>query len=251
MWFYLKAACLSNTGCIRSNNEDNFFFGGKHLPEKNDGLTKPLKYGRFLWKPHVAAVFDGMGGEQFGETASFVAAQGTKAAVISAENIPAQLEQLCLSLNEQVFEKAETLFTTHMGSTMAMLCFSRKRAYVCNLGDSRIFRYHLGVLEQISEDHTDEKTLRARGIKRKAQLTQHLGVDPQELRLVPHIAEMTLQRGDRYLICSDGLTDMVSQGRIRKILQENSKPAACAEALVEEARKNGGRDNITVIVCAV
>ena len=244
MTWLLRSACCCSRGKIRARNEDNFFFDGENLPEENSGLEKTLVLTGPLWKDRVLAVFDGMGGERFGHTAAYTAAEAMKSL---KDEDP---EQIIQQLNLRVFHKAQSLFTSRMGCTAAMLFFRKGCLTVCNLGDSRIFRLRDGVLEQLSQDHTDEALLRQRGISAKPRLTQHLGIDPEELYLVPYVAEQALRFADRYLICSDGLTDMVPTEQIGALLQKGSA-ATAAQALTQAALDGGGRDNITVIVCCV
>lgn len=244
MAWLIRAACCCSRGKIRARNEDNFFFDGTFLPEENNGLEKTLVLNGLLKKDRVLAVFDGMGGERYGHSAAYAAASGMNA------HKAKEPEELIRQLNLQVFEKAQSLFTSRMGCTAAMLLFRNDRLTICNLGDSRIYRLRDGKLDQVSQDHTDEALLRQRGLSSKPRLTQHLGIDPEELYLVPHVIDDTLWFGDRYLICSDGLTDMVSLEQIAALLQKGSA-ATAAQALTQAALDGGGKDNITVIVCCI
>ena len=131
---------------------------------------------------------------------------------------------------------------------MAMVCFDRRQIYVCNVGDSRIYRLRDGELRQLSRDHVRQLVIPGQS---KAPLSQYLGVDPDELRLTPAIVKGKLKLADTYLLCSDGLTDMVGEEEIRDILQAEPVTRSCAAALVDAALKNGGRDNVTVIVCSI
>jgi protein phosphatase len=106
-------------------------------------------------------------------------------------------------------------------------------------------------MERISHPHTNAKLLASQNIQRKPGLTQFLGINPQEMLLEPYIQKISLRQGDIFLICSDGLTDMVSEQQIAKILQtEESVKEQCLH-LRDEALENGGKDNITIIVCRV
>ena len=104
-------------------------------------------------------------------------------------------------------------------------------------------------MEQISVDHNDAEEMARSGVTgRKAHLTQYLGVDPEEMLLEPHVRMETVAQGDRYLLCSDGLTDMVSEEAIRGILARAAEPKTCVQQLMQAALEGGGRDNITVMV---
>ena len=196
------------------------------------------------------AVLDGMGGENFGECASFTAAEGLKDAEQRLKNfvVPESrfLSETCLALNAAVFARAKELKTNHMGTTLALLYFTRTYVYSCNLGDSRAFRLRGGEFLQITEDHVESRE--ETGV-RKPALTQYLGIDPEEYLIEPYIAKGELQRGDQYLICSDGLTDMLSNLEIVRIMSEAKRPEDCVCSLIDAALEKGGKDNVTVIYC--
>lgn len=253
MTFTLHAACHCHTGYVRKNNEDNFLFDGLSLQEQNAGLSRPLTMTATTQQRQVLAVFDGMGGESFGETASFVATRAVYAATQN-HDYPDDGDfsaAAALQANQAVWNSAIAHGTTHMGATLAMLTFRDETVHVCNLGDSRIYLLREEMLAQLSQDHTDEAFLRAQGISRRPRLTQHLGIDPEELRLEPYVVGFPVQSGDRYLICSDGLTDMLSPAAIGQAMLSAATPAQCAQTLLDSALAQGGRDNITVIVCQV
>ena len=132
-----------------------------------------------------------------------------------------------------------------MGTTAAMLLFSKKDITLCNIGDSKVFSFSEGELEQISKDHV---VISAFGTK--PPLSQSLGIPPNELLIEPYLAQGRYKNGDIYLICSDGLTDMVMLDEIRGILVNYSIQEA-SSALVSKALENGGRDNITIILLGV
>ena len=252
MTYIYDAACWCVTGKIRKKNEDNFFFDGRSLDVENKGLKHPVSFAERACSDSLVAVFDGMGGESYGEVASFTAAACAKEAVrgfgdvISPES--KRLVELCKRMNNAVVEKQRELLTEHMGSTMVALLFNESYVYSCNLGDSRAYRLRCGEFLQLTEDHVER---RMDSTSKKAPLTQHLGISPEELRLEPYIAKGRLEDGDKYLLCSDGLTDMLSNLEIAEIMTRLSDPEACVSALIEAAMEKGGRDNITAIVCVV
>jgi len=252
MRFQITAACDCQIGRVRSNNEDNFCFDGKCLDVCNEGLVQPLVMQKAEKKGAVFAVFDGMGGENYGEAAAFAAAKTMCApvSVLLQRLMPAEAGWLRLvdRLNTAVVRAAGKLHTERMGTTMAALCCAADRVSVCNVGDSRVYRFRENALNQLSRDHVEKG---ASGTRRKAPLTQHLGIDPQDMRLEPHIETWPSAQGDRYLLCSDGLTDMLTDEEISDIMGKNGDAAACAASLMQAALDHGGRDNITVIVCAI
>ena len=252
----INTACACNIGLVRMNNEDNFLFDGKCMEAENRGLKKPVFCNMSLSDaPVCMAVFDGMGGEEFGELAAFAAAMSLKESLsrLSDYVVPEKrfLSDSCRFMNRAVYEKARELGTANMGTTSAILLFSGHDVYACNLGDSKAFRLRSGEFMQLTRDHTDAGFLQENGIQRKPLLTQYLGIDPDEIQIIPYIAKGTIMSGDQYLICSDGLTDMLSNVEICSIMSIAESAEACVEALVNQALKHGGKDNITVIVARV
>lgn len=250
----LSAACVCGRGKIRSNNEDNFLFDELCLPEQHIGLEEPALMRRVLRSGEYMAVFDGMGGGDYGEAASYIAASLLKQEAeypLPTDDIADEsLKVLCRRMNQAVFDQRELRMCGQMGTTAAIIYFTERTAWVCNVGDSRIFRLRYGTLEQISRDHTDEQMMRELGITgRKPYLTQFLGMDPEEHYIVPAITALELERGDVFLICSDGLTDMVQRPDMERIMCQNKSISDCAQALFDAAIGGGGRDNITAIVC--
>ena len=153
-----------------------------------------------------------------------------------------------MQINNAVIAKRKEFCTEHMGSTMVALCFSNHYVYACNLGDSRAYRLRNGELLQLSKDHV-EKNMTPQG--KKAPLTQHLGIDPEEYMIEPHIAKGELKRDDQYLLCSDGLTDMLTNLEIDQIMSEAFSAEECVQNLVDAALEKGGKDNVTAIVCRI
>ena len=100
------------------------------------------------------------------------------------------------------------------------IVFSENKVDICNVGDSRIYRLCKKKLVQISEDHTDAKMLAKQGaVNRKPRLTRCIGISKEEMTIEPYLEVENIENKDRYLICSDGLTDMVSEDEICRMLQ--------------------------------
>ena len=250
MNFTIQAACISSRGLVRRNNEDNYYFNGVCLPAVHDDSTPLLTLEHALSAPLFTAVFDGMGGENFGELASFAAADRMRALLAakpSFRDADGFLDELCQDLNRAVVAREEELLTSRMGTTAAMILFSGDAAHVCNVGDSRIYLSRGGMLHQLSVDHVEELPPAHRS--RKAPLTQHLGIPEDDFLIEPHIQSLALQRDDFFLICSDGVTDMLRDDEIAEILRCSASPSAAVLGLLDGALENGGRDNITAIVC--
>lgn len=260
----VQAACGCNTGKRRKNNEDNFYFDGKYLDSENGGLAEILvkEGGRRSFLDGMLgespyefyAVFDGMGGGDYGEVASNLAAITAEGCIKSGEKISlydvsVSLQELCREMSRRIFQSGTNLGAAQMGSTITSLFFYAGQVWVCNVGDSRCYRLRNRKMEQLSVDHTDEEEMKIAGITgRKPYLTQYLGVDPSEMRIEPYVKRHELKRGDRFLLCSDGLTDMVSEQEICDMLAKYEDPEECTERLIQAALDGGGKDNITVIV---
>ena len=242
-------ACASCRGKVRSNNEDNLLFQGRVLDAGGGDLWPPQAAGYDLSAgPMLAAVFDGMGGEENGEEASFAAAKALRE-ISQREALEAKkLFRVSREINAAVFRRGRELMSTRMGTTMALLLLSETEAIVSDLGDSPIFVLRAGKLYKVSKEHTDAEDMKRRGItNRKPYLTQYLGIDPEELTIEPYVARVKTRHGDRILLCSDGLTDMVEEPQIAELLGKADSAAGAVEALTNAALEKGGRDNITVI----
>lgn len=248
MTYDYKSSCISRTGKIRNDNEDNFYFNGKSLPYVNSGIDKAIYAEGTSKDPKVIAVFDGMGGEIGGELAAVTGAETLKALVEKLTSKAVQprkyLNESVQIMNEAVFRNSCEHGITRSGTTTAIFYFALDQFYICNVGDSRIYRYATGDLEILSEDDVIYNP----NLKNQ-HLTQFLGVDSAQYSIKPHIKKGTISNNDLFLLCTDGLYNTVSEDEIRKIIDESHNDlTVCAERLADAAEKNGGDDNCTVIL---
>lgn len=240
------ASCICKIGKKRENNEDNFYFAGKILNKKNRGMLFQRTVSTKLRNRTLFGVFDGMGGEECGETASYLAAKTVK------KNTGVNVDEIIQMANRSVCAFAADNAIGVMGSTLAIAEFGDEGVSVYNLGDSRAYIYDRGFLEQISEDHNEAAFFAESGIQgRKPRLTQHLGISEEEMRLVPSVTHKSFSDFKYLLICSDGLTDMVDDEGIRAVIEAQRGAKNITKALYSVAMANGGKDNITIIVCEV
>lgn len=258
--FSILYATVSNMGKVRTNNEDNLFVDGKYLKGKE--LDTPFaKTGKVSGEGSVFAVCDGMGGEEYGEDASLTCVEtlydqyfnlvGKKVDLIKA------IEATVNKANDAIC-KISTDKGKRVGTTLAMVVFRNNKMTIANLGDSRIYLYRNNEQKQLSEDHTQVQTLlRSKSLTEEAakthpsrnQLTQHLGIFPEELIIEPHILlDQIIMENDRWLICSDGLTDLISDAEISKIFSQFSEENQACDELVKMALDRGAHDNVTCIV---
>lgn len=252
----ITIACGCNQGLKRKNNEDNFYFDGKYMQSDNHGLDEILTARKELDEDGLFVVFDGMGGMDYGEVASYTAAKVTKEFLAVEENmnpcdITPSLMELCQRLNTSVYQAGADRGSDRVGSTLVGVYFHAGQMWLCNLGDSPAYLIRDGKMMLISKEHTDAWYVKEQGLNRKPWLTQYLGVDPQAMRIEPYIKSRYIKSGDCYLVCSDGVTDMVSEQEICNILTGEKDPARCVQKLIEAALAGGGVDNITAIVCKV
>jgi protein phosphatase len=250
----VNAACGCFLGNGREENEDNFYFNKKRLQVPNLGLKYPLKFCGNTDEPLLFAVFDGMGGASMGEKAAEIASQCFSEEYKKLEELAISgkdfLHQCCqragLVINQ--YRIAEQLGT--MGTTVAAVYCNDGEVVACNVGDSKIFRIRDKTMLQISTDHTDEKIMKAIGINKKPVLLQYLGHDDHQMLLDPYISKGELCTSDVYVLCSDGVTDVLSTEELYELscIQEASEAVERILARVEESN---GADNATVIVIKI
>ena len=244
MSLYLDYFYTSHIGNIRSSNQDNFFCIGEYMDCINKGTDNIISGTISPASKPLFAVFDGMGGEEQGEMAAYIAAE-QMSKFKCQKDLHKSLLDYCMVANSEICNFAQGNNIHSMGTTAAMLLFNEKKVYMCNIGDSKVFLLSKSVLKQISVDHVSVSVF-----GKKPPLSQNLGIPENELIISPYINAMRYQANDIFLICSDGLTDMVSVGEIKSILLETDKNCA-AEKLLQTALKNGGKDNITLILLYV
>lgn len=251
MAYRINYAYTCHTGKVRGNNEDNFWCCGKSLPVENQGI-QGTETGSARQKDFpVLAVFDGMGGESCGEMAAFLAADTFGKCYEESRGVLKKAEedfmgQACVSMNHEICRYGAENRIRSIGTTMAAAVFGTKQIHIWNLGDSRIYELRGGKLRQISTDHVSGNSMFG-----KAPLTQYLGVEEESMALEPSAVAVDYENGNRYLLCSDGVTDMLSDGEIADVLMREASVKETVEVLLERALKNGGRDNVTIVLCEI
>lgn len=262
----LCAGLSCDKGHIRPNNEDNIFFDGFYLTGQNrDEAVSYVSQPKDDFS--VYAVFDGMGGTDFGEEASYIAAE-TAANLYSdfkEEDEISFADEFVIELvkrsNEAICKKAEELGSKLMGSTMALVAVYKNKAKFYNVGDSRIYLQRNNTIIQMSIDDSFAQRLHQLGVisreeaanhKDRNKLIQYLGVNPASNNIDIHMSdEIELVEGDKILICSDGLSEMVPNKQINDVLVKQISVGDKCEELICEALNNGGRDNVSVILIEV
>ena len=233
MTLYLRWAAVTDQGRVRSSNQDCYYAGG-----------------------HLLVVADGMGGMAAGDVASRIAVEAMTSLDVAIDN-EHQMDALHKALevaNGKIAETvAEEAAFQGMGTTLTAVIFSGDRAALAHVGDSRAYLLRDGRLNQLTKDDTYVQMLVDQGLirpeeagshPRRAVVTQALQGEP----VSPSYVIVEPVAGDRWLLCSDGLTTVVSTEQIEAELLAQSDPQAAAEALVRLALEGGGPDNVTVIV---
>ena len=234
--------CL--TGLVRVNNEDNYYCAGQYLPMVHGDV--PAFTGTLLpGRAAAFAVFDGMGGEERGEAASFLAAEEYARGGQCAAGSAVYLEEtaLCRQMNRRVLTYAKEHHVSGCGSTAVTLCFDTEDIHGFNLGDSRCYRYSGGKLTAMSKDHAVTSP-----VTRRSRLTQCLGIPEEEFLVEPALYRADYLPGDLYLLCSDGLTIAVNPVKIESVLSEKAPLPGKLEALRELVFQRGAEDNVTMIL---
>jgi len=229
--FQIKAAGTTDKGQVRVNNEDAFY------------IAPSLDL--FL-------VADGMGGHAGGEVASttiveIVTAESDRVASWgdSARELLALLERTDTAVREKAVGEL-----TNMGSTVVALYLNENRFWVAHAGDSRVYQLHNGFLNQLTVDHTPDNEFNKNspaGV-RSGMITRAVGVGN---KTEFDISEGSCQANDRFLLCSDGLTDAVTESHIYHALQQSLPPLEIVTELITAANVAGGPDNITAVVVDV
>ena len=218
------------------------------------GLVRKRNEDSFLASDALFAVADGMGGHRGGDVASSLALEVIERAGPTESN----LRDAVLEANREVFRRGESDSALQgMGTTVTIVVAGGHAMRLAHVGDSRAYLFRDGELRRLTEDHTlvqrwvNEGRLTAEDAERHPQrsiVTRSLGVDSEI-----SIDEMSVdvRPGDRLLLCTDGLTGRVDEGRIRDVLEQERDTQGACDQLVEMAIESGGDDNVTVIALDV
>ena len=198
---------------------------------------------------------DGMGGHAAGEVASATVIASLRAALQTATLAPIEqrLEAAVRSANADVLAAAETKGHHGMGATLTAVLIEQSKAYIAEVGDSRAYLLRSGKLKQLTRDQSLVQLLVDQGLmaaeeaersSRKNILLQAMGTT-DDIRAA--IGQVSLRRGDRLLLCSDGISNAISHAELLEILSVHSPKLACSN-LVQLANDRGGADNLTAMV---
>lgn len=237
-----KAAALSDIGKVRRGNEDAYAL----LPDKN-----------------LFIVSDGMGGHQAGAKASEIVVKVLPPMVKQhLGRAPAKPAEVSNALHDAIVELSRQLREQSvgqpglagMGATVVLAYFLEDQVLIANMGDSRAYLFRNKRLKHLTEDHSVVGILlrrgeiteeQARDHPAKQQISRYIGMEGE---VYPDVCAVKLSTDDRFLLCSDGLTGMVPDEAIARLLEECADPDLACRSLVAAANAAGGQDNITALV---
>jgi protein phosphatase len=246
--FEIDASVQTDKGCVREINEDS----GR--------MVRPADPALLATKGTLVVVADGMGGHSAGEVASQMAADIVTRLYYEARAKPGDaLRQAVEEANRQIHAAAAADESKHgMGTTCTALALCQSTAYAAHVGDSRLYMLRDKQLYQLSEDHSAVNEMVKLGLITKEQARTHedknvilraLGTNPEVE--VSVLEPFRVREGDRYLLCSDGLHDLVLEDEIASLLSETEDIHSAGERLIAMAKERGGHDNITVGIIAI
>ena len=239
----------THTGRVRGHNEDQYLaLGGEQSPPGAGALL---------------VVADGMGGQAAGEVASEMAAQHIEErfrsggySSVDNKDLEEALRELLGDVNRAVLTAGQDPDKRGMGTTCTLVIIKGRQLYYSHVGDSRAYLLRGGELSQITTDHSWVEEAVATGTMTREEarihpsrnvVTRAIGLDAD---LKVDTDQLSLQRGDLVLLCSDGLNSMIPDEDILKTLQESSTDTVCAN-LIKAANDAGGHDNTTVVIAVV
>jgi PPM family protein phosphatase len=265
----LEVAGKTHPGLVRPNNEDQYLVVRRYRGREIMTTSLPTELLEAREDhAYVLAVADGMGGQKFGELASLLAMRtgfelggdeikwSVRMNAHEVEELRQKAAVFCRLVDESLrAEIRDNPRLEGMGTTLTICYTTGPNLFTIHVGDSRAYLYRQGVLRQITKDHNlgqilvdsgqaepeSPEVLRVRHVLTNCLGGPHGGVSAD-------VDHLVLANGDRVLLCTDGLNDMVPADEIASILGRNTLPKQACEALIQAALNHGGGDNVTVVV---
>jgi protein phosphatase len=260
---------ITDRGQVRSNNEDQFLIAELTKAMRVQHSSLPQARTQYSQqRGYLFIVADGMGGHRAGKEASALAVETIEEFVLNTlkwffhlkgteeHKVLSEFQTGLRQADDRLFaEAAQHPEFRGMGTTLTMAYSLDTDLFVVHVGDSRCYLFRAGEMHQLTQDHTLVAEMARRGMLNPAEAAGHrlrhvitnvVGGHQAGVQVEAH--KLGLEAGDRLLLCTDGLTGMLSVERIRDILQTEPQPREACTQLVAEANQQGGRDNITVIV---
>jgi protein phosphatase len=271
--FRLDFAAVSDPGKVRVHNEDHYLITrmGRTFGLVATNMPVGSLPDNIDEEAYGMVVADGMGGMAAGEKASLLAIKTGVNLVLNspmwATRIDAEAAYQLISRMRDYFRKVDSVVIgearsdrhlTGMGTTLTLAYIVRTDAFIIHVGDSRAYLFRQGKLEQLTRDHTmaqglaDAGAIKPEEVPRHAKrhvLTNYVGGPSSGVE--PEVSTIELRHDDFLLLCTDGLTDMVKDAEIAKILGHSRTADEASKALLALALERGGRDNVTILAARV
>jgi len=260
---------MTDTGKVRETNEDQFLIAAMRKTLRVERTSLAVgKIRRSHDESHLFVVADGMGGHAGGEEASALAVDAVESFLVETfkwfskckgrdqDQVLAEFKKAVAEANAHVLDEAHRHPELRgMGTTLTLAYSLNDTLFIAHVGDTRCYLFRDGVLQRLTQDHTLVEDLVRRGALTPEQAPKHrlrhvitnaIGGDSPEIQV--ELQRIRLQPDDAVLLCSDGLTEMVSDSEIAHILDTAPDAEHACQQLVDSANQNGGSDNITAIV---
>ena len=232
----MEASARTDVGLVRAVNEDNYLLGDV-----------------------LFAVADGLGGHEAGEIASKMAVNMLEEYLLSSEGDPAKrLREAFTGINAAIYQRSMSDESCKgMGTTLTALLIQDGTAYIGHVGDSRAYLVRKNVIYQLTEDHSVVGELVRMGMLTKSEakvhpqrnlLTRAMGTLPT---VDMEIVDSKVEPGDRFILCTDGLSGAIEDSGILDVVMSQQAPPAVVDELITLANQNGGFDNVTVVAVFV
>jgi len=254
MSYHVSGAWICHTGKVRKANEDSCLFGGTFC---GASISAPVR-SRHSDDNWVIALADGIGGHRGGAYASRLVTEGLGKC---HETTPSGVSQALQALNKNLYQVGiEKPEYSGSGAAVVGMFAGESGLYAFNVGDARLYKLEDTHLRQITQDDSVEQMLIAEGViqahdgirpSNMHALTQSVGGAHEYIPLEPHFHPLPVTHRSRFLLCTDGLSDMVSHKEMESLIRPKSGTTAAVQALFSTAMEAGGRDNITIAVVDV
>lgn len=268
-----RAAAATCPGKKKSYNSNNFYLNSKYITEEFCSSQVLLNQKKDQKGLQLYAISEGFGADTYSEEASLVAMKnmfkfhGKKLQELASAREAGKstvgmdmvgfVNTYIQSANHSIKTRAAGLGDDQLRATLAMICVKGKRIVTANLGNTRIYHFRNGLLQQISEDHTQAQKMvdlnlltpeRAAAHPKRHKLTQYLGIHSEANPLEPAVFEMTAEAGDVFLICSHAFCESITREDIQAILSKHHTAAEIIDKLMAEVSENGFQEDTTLVV---
>ncbi|MGN1318304.1 MAG: PP2C family protein-serine/threonine phosphatase [Lachnospirales bacterium] len=236
---------------LRGNNEDNYYIPNMYAQLTHEDEKFENQYNTN--HRNIFGVFDGLGGEEHGEMASYIAARE-----LGSFDLNFPIDSFYTKVNKSICDLRPEKSSKIIGTTAVLIDIFKDKFICSNIGDSRAYIIRNNNIIQLSKDHTSIQTMLDLGVvteeelknsKYKNMLSQCLGIKDDEIIISPYISKiMTLEDNDILLLCSDGLSCGVDKEDVKNIILNSPRDISVIEKLYAAAVNDGSKDNVTIML---